>query len=169
MVPPVLTTPEEFQTLLDKYDTFLCDCDGVIYHGPVVVPGVPDVLKHLRANGKVLSFVVLTRKASESSSSRTTLPNPDGSTRPLSMRWTLRLLSYVIRLTLSVDVLGRHLWLRLRVCSLYLTDSEASQGQEGLRYRRKWHRRGASRRWHSVHRWYCKFCNRLTLTIVGPS
>lgn len=52
MVPPVLTTPEEFQTLLDKYDTFLCDCDGVIYHGPVVVPGVPDVLKHLRANGE---------------------------------------------------------------------------------------------------------------------
>jgi 4-nitrophenyl phosphatase len=51
MAPPLLTKNEEFQKLLDSTDTFLLDCDGVIYHGPVVVPGVPETLKLLRDAG----------------------------------------------------------------------------------------------------------------------
>jgi 4-nitrophenyl phosphatase len=49
--PPFLSTREEYQTLFDSVDTFLLDCDGVIYHGPVVVPGVKTVLQMMRDAG----------------------------------------------------------------------------------------------------------------------
>lgn len=57
MVPPILSTPEHYLELIDSTDTFLLDCDGVIYHGPVVVEGVREVLALLRAKGKKLIFV----------------------------------------------------------------------------------------------------------------
>jgi 4-nitrophenyl phosphatase len=53
MAPQVLSTPEDYQKLIDSVEVFLLDCDGVIYHGPVVVPGVKEVLKHLRAIGTI--------------------------------------------------------------------------------------------------------------------
>lgn len=49
--PPFLTTRDEYQTLFDSVDTFLLDCDGVIYHGPEVVPGVKTVLQMMRDAG----------------------------------------------------------------------------------------------------------------------
>lgn len=52
MSPPFLETLEEYRQLVDTVDTFLLDCDGVIYHGPVVVEGVKEVLKMFRAAGK---------------------------------------------------------------------------------------------------------------------
>jgi 4-nitrophenyl phosphatase len=55
--PPFLSTREEYQTLFDSVDTFLLDCDGVIYHGPVVVPGVKTVLQMMRDAGKKVIFV----------------------------------------------------------------------------------------------------------------
>lgn len=55
--PQVLKTPDEYRELVDSVDTFLLDCDGVIYHGPVVVEGVKQVLAMLRAAGKRLVFV----------------------------------------------------------------------------------------------------------------
>ena len=57
MAPPVITQPEEFKALLDSVDTFLLDCDGVIYHGANVVPGVKDTLQMLRKAGKKIIFV----------------------------------------------------------------------------------------------------------------
>ena len=51
MAPPVLSTIEEYRKLVDSVEVFLLDCDGVIYHGPVVVPGVKEVLKYLRSIG----------------------------------------------------------------------------------------------------------------------
>ena len=44
-----LTTREEYATLLEKYDTFLFDCDGVLWNGDSVVEGVIDVLSLLRS------------------------------------------------------------------------------------------------------------------------
>jgi 4-nitrophenyl phosphatase len=44
-----LNTREEYATLLDKYDTFLFDCDGVLWNGDLVVEGVTDVLGLLRS------------------------------------------------------------------------------------------------------------------------
>ncbi|WWD16105.1 hypothetical protein CI109_100530 [Kwoniella shandongensis] len=57
MAPTVLSTPEDYQKLVDSVDTFLLDCDGVLYHGPKVVEGVKTVLNHLRASGKKVIFV----------------------------------------------------------------------------------------------------------------
>ncbi|WVF72011.1 hypothetical protein IAT40_006823 [Kwoniella sp. CBS 6097] len=57
MAPPFLKTREEYQQLVDSVDTFLLDCDGVIYHGPKVVEGVKTVLDMFRAAGKKVIFV----------------------------------------------------------------------------------------------------------------
>jgi hypothetical protein len=46
-----LTKPEEYAELLDRFDTFLFDCDGVIWTGPTLVPGMTDVLTMLRSKG----------------------------------------------------------------------------------------------------------------------
>lgn len=53
MTPPILNSVEELKKLVDSVDTFLLDCDGVIYHGSVVVPGVIEVLDYLRAQGQL--------------------------------------------------------------------------------------------------------------------
>jgi len=57
MSPPTLTQPEEIKALFDSVDTFLLDCDGVIYHGSHVVPGVKETLQMLRKAGKKIIFV----------------------------------------------------------------------------------------------------------------
>ncbi|KAJ9117796.1 hypothetical protein QFC20_000075 [Naganishia adeliensis] len=59
-----LTTVEEYSKLLDKFDTFLFDCDGVIWTGPKLVPGVTDVLTLLRSRGKNILFVTNNAKKS---------------------------------------------------------------------------------------------------------
>lgn len=40
--------PHEYAALLDKYDTWLFDCDGVIWLGDHIIEGVIDVLGFLR-------------------------------------------------------------------------------------------------------------------------
>jgi 4-nitrophenyl phosphatase len=41
--------PDDYSSLLDKYDTFLFDCDGVLWNGDTIVDGVKDVLSMLRS------------------------------------------------------------------------------------------------------------------------
>ena len=43
-----LHSVEEYKTLLDKYDTWLFDCDGVLWEGTRLIPGVVEVLSYLR-------------------------------------------------------------------------------------------------------------------------
>jgi len=43
--------------LLDAVNTFIFDCDGVIWRGDSVIDGVPEVLETLRAQGKRMFFV----------------------------------------------------------------------------------------------------------------
>ena len=52
MAPPILSQVEQYQQLLDSVDTFLLDCDGVLYHGSNVVPGIKQVLPMLRRMGQ---------------------------------------------------------------------------------------------------------------------
>ena len=59
MAPPFLSTPEEYQKLIDSVDTFLLDCDGVIYHGSNVPDGVRETLSMLRTAGAFESSVHL--------------------------------------------------------------------------------------------------------------
>jgi 4-nitrophenyl phosphatase len=57
MAPRKLSAAGEYAELLDKYDTWLFDCDGVLWHGDALVPGATDVLALLRARGKHVLFV----------------------------------------------------------------------------------------------------------------
>ena len=55
-----MTQPEKLKEpskLLSEIDIFIFDCDGVLWRGDFIIPGVPDVLDKLRADGKKLFFV----------------------------------------------------------------------------------------------------------------
>eukprot|EP00958_Prasinococcus_capsulatus_P002778 scaffold237_cov421-Prasinococcus_capsulatus_cf.AAC.19 len=43
--------------LVDSVDTFIFDCDGVIWKGDTLIDGVPETLEMLRSKGKRLIFV----------------------------------------------------------------------------------------------------------------
>lgn len=43
-----LSTREDYASLLDKYDTWLFDCDGVLWQGDTLVEGATEVLQLLR-------------------------------------------------------------------------------------------------------------------------
>lgn len=57
MAPQELTTEADRAALLDKYDTLLFDCDGVIWEGNTVLPHVHETMAALRSLGKRLIFV----------------------------------------------------------------------------------------------------------------
>eukprot|EP00596_Hydrurales_sp_CCMP1899_P004249 CAMPEP_0119041348 /NCGR_PEP_ID=MMETSP1177-20130426/11574_1 /TAXON_ID=2985 /ORGANISM="Ochromonas sp, Strain CCMP1899" /LENGTH=239 /DNA_ID=CAMNT_0007007325 /DNA_START=111 /DNA_END=827 /DNA_ORIENTATION=- len=57
---PVASMPVKLlgaKDLLAKTDVFIFDCDGVIWKGDALIPGVPNVLDQLRALGKKIFFV----------------------------------------------------------------------------------------------------------------
>jgi 4-nitrophenyl phosphatase len=41
--------PERYQELLDKYDTWMFDCDGVLWNGDRLIDGAVEVLQLLRS------------------------------------------------------------------------------------------------------------------------
>ncbi|CAE7554516.1 PGLP1B [Symbiodinium pilosum] len=43
--------------ILDHVDIFIFDCDGVIWRGDSLIPGIPQVITNLRSEGKKLFFV----------------------------------------------------------------------------------------------------------------
>lgn len=43
-----LSTKEDYEKLLDSYDTWLFDCDGVLWEGTRLIPGATDFLGYLR-------------------------------------------------------------------------------------------------------------------------
>jgi len=47
---------EDFQQLLSSYDTWLFDCDGVLWHGDRLIDGAVEVLKFLRSQSMWLWF-----------------------------------------------------------------------------------------------------------------
>ncbi|PIL29157.1 hypothetical protein GSI_09206 [Ganoderma sinense ZZ0214-1] len=52
-----LSSREDYAGLLDKYDTWLFDCDGVLWQGDKVIDGATDVLQLLRHHKKSVLFV----------------------------------------------------------------------------------------------------------------
>lgn len=52
-----ITTAEQVETFLSKYDDFLFDCDGVLWSGSRLLPSVVETLDLLRSRGKRLIFV----------------------------------------------------------------------------------------------------------------
>ncbi|KAJ2254727.1 hypothetical protein GGI13_001990 [Coemansia sp. RSA 455] len=57
MAPTLLATRGDYEAFVDRYDTFLFDCDGVIWRGNTVIDNVPATLDMLRKRGKRLIFV----------------------------------------------------------------------------------------------------------------
>ncbi|PFH47600.1 hypothetical protein AMATHDRAFT_151729 [Amanita thiersii Skay4041] len=55
--PSRLTTIRDFTILLDKYDTWMFDCDGVLWRGSEIIEGVIEVLHILRCRRKKIIFV----------------------------------------------------------------------------------------------------------------
>ncbi|KAJ1922989.1 hypothetical protein IWQ60_006163 [Tieghemiomyces parasiticus] len=55
--PQKLVNKEDFHTFVDQFDTFLLDCDGVLWHGSELIDGVPETLDYLRKQGKRIIFV----------------------------------------------------------------------------------------------------------------
>lgn len=43
-----LSQPQDYAALFDKYDTWLFDCDGVIWKGDQLIEGAIEVLDMLR-------------------------------------------------------------------------------------------------------------------------
>ena len=52
-----LSATPDYKELLDKYDTWLFDCDGVLWQGDRMIDGVPEVLSLLRTHKKRIFFV----------------------------------------------------------------------------------------------------------------
>ncbi|OLY79114.1 4-nitrophenylphosphatase [Smittium mucronatum] len=52
-----LMNVEDYKTLVDRYDVFLFDCDGVIWLGSKVIPGAKETIEYLKSQGKKLIFV----------------------------------------------------------------------------------------------------------------
>eukprot|EP00743_Colponemidia_sp_Colp-15_P004852 GILK01005228.1.p1 GENE.GILK01005228.1~~GILK01005228.1.p1 ORF type:complete len:298 (-),score=35.51 GILK01005228.1:246-1139(-) len=48
---------EQSNEILDRYDNFLFDCDGVIWEGNMVLPGAKEALDLIRNRGKRIFFV----------------------------------------------------------------------------------------------------------------
>ena len=47
-----VSSKEDYESLLDKYDTWMFDCDGVLWHGDRPIDGAVEVLDILRKRGK---------------------------------------------------------------------------------------------------------------------
>ncbi|KAI9592208.1 4-nitrophenylphosphatase [Syncephalis fuscata] len=52
-----LITKKAFDTFIDRFDTFLFDCDGVLWHGQHLIPGASKALEILRKREKRILFV----------------------------------------------------------------------------------------------------------------
>ncbi|RLV89696.1 4-nitrophenylphosphatase [Spathaspora sp. JA1] len=52
-----LTSKEQVSELLDKYDYFIFDCDGVLWLGDHLLPHIPETLQMLKDKGKTVIFV----------------------------------------------------------------------------------------------------------------
>ncbi|KAJ2462194.1 hypothetical protein EV174_007145, partial [Coemansia sp. RSA 2320] len=57
MAPARLATRDDYEAFVDRHDTFLFDCDGVIWRGNTAIDNVPATLDMLRKRGKRLVFV----------------------------------------------------------------------------------------------------------------
>lgn len=53
MAPQRLSSADEYKSLLDKYDTWMFDCDGVLWHGDRLIDGALEVLSLLRQQSQL--------------------------------------------------------------------------------------------------------------------
>ncbi|CAG8489372.1 5113_t:CDS:2 [Dentiscutata erythropus] len=61
--PIKLCNIKDYDKFIDKFDTFLLDCDGVLWRGDHVIPGVQKALSYMRKIGKKILFVTNASKS----------------------------------------------------------------------------------------------------------
>ena len=93
-----LSAPADYSDLLAKYDTWMFDCDGVIWRGDQLIDGAIDVLNILRIMSMdgpfkliFVAYVTCGGKKRKCYSSPITPRNPGRSTRANSIIWVLKL------------------------------------------------------------------------------
>ncbi|KAI9291124.1 putative 4-nitrophenylphosphatase [Neoconidiobolus thromboides FSU 785] len=52
-----LKTKQQKEEFLNSFDNFILDCDGVLWLGKEVIPGIPETIHYLRELGKKLYFI----------------------------------------------------------------------------------------------------------------
>lgn len=55
--PAKISSKEQAQKLIDDHDNFLFDCDGVIWLGETMIPGVLKTIEYLQSKNKRFAFV----------------------------------------------------------------------------------------------------------------
>lgn len=56
-----LSTTKDYQELLDKYDTWLFDCDGVLWRGTTLIDGAKEFLQLLRSKSQSPFLIAASR------------------------------------------------------------------------------------------------------------
>jgi len=132
-----LQSQTDYSALLDAYDTWLFDCDGVLWHGDRLIDGALDVL-------------ALLRKHSPSSSHLSPYLNSSHLTQFLRKTHPLRhqqrhkvspAIQSQVRLSRRDGLSRRDLRLRLRRRRLHLHRHASPLSPKGLRHRRSRPRR----------------------------
>lgn len=54
-----LSAPPDYAALLDKYDTWMFDCDGVLWQGDKLIDGAVEVLRLLRERSPLIDTQIL--------------------------------------------------------------------------------------------------------------
>lgn len=52
-----LVSRADYEALISTYDTWMFDCDGVLWHGDRLIEGAVDVLSHLRSQSACHPYV----------------------------------------------------------------------------------------------------------------
>lgn len=55
--PIAIQSKQQVETLLDNYENFLLDCDGVVWLDEKVIPGMLDTIDFLKSKGKNVAFI----------------------------------------------------------------------------------------------------------------
>lgn len=87
--PKRLSSKKEYGDLISKYDTFLFDCDGVLWSGDDLIPGATSVLEKLRSQKKRVIFVTnnatKSRKAYKGKFDKLSIPVEEVRTKEASL------------------------------------------------------------------------------------
>ena len=54
-----LSKPHDYAALLERYDTWMFDCDGVLWHGDRLIDGAVDVLELLRSRSTDFDYLII--------------------------------------------------------------------------------------------------------------
>jgi hypothetical protein len=54
MAATLLSSRADYAELLEKYDTWMFDCDGVLWSGDHVIPGITETLALLRSHSEFI-------------------------------------------------------------------------------------------------------------------